>query len=175
MKVYTGAGDEGKSNINGKSTPKDAPMLKAIGAVDELNSNIGFVRSLLGSEDSDIDSYLKQIQEDLFQVGGAIANPNFTIKLNEDRVKEIEKVIDGFSKDFEFNKFVFPTGCESGAALHVARTVCRRVESEIVTYNSKEKVNPIILKYINRLSDFLFTLALVLNSRHGIIEEEFEI
>ena len=166
MPIYTKTGDKGDTGLfNGKRVSKASLRIEAIGTVDELNSVIGFVIAGLRTTDYGLRKELKKIQNDLFVIGGGLANPKQEIGLSS-RTKEIEKLIDEMIKELPplFN-FILPGGGVAGSALHIARTVCRRAERRIVSLSGKEKVQSEIIIYINRLSDLFLTMSRYVNMK----------
>lgn len=166
MPIYTKTGDKGTTGLfSGKRVSKASYRIEAIGTVDELNSTIGFVISGLRTTDYGLRKELIRIQNDLFEVGGALANPKQKNNLSK-RTKEFEKLIDELTKKLPplFN-FILPGGGVTGATLHIARTVCRRAERRIVSLPVKEKVQPEIIIYINRLSDLFLTMSRFINMK----------
>lgn len=169
MRIYTRRGDKGKTSLYGDSSKqryKDEQRIVSYGTVDELNSTIGVVLSDLPQK-SPHAKILLGVQEQLLEIGSELATaprkkPVFTLK--EERVKDLEDVIDSLEKKLpELKNFILPGGSRAGASLHLARTICRRAERETVTLSRKENVNLQILVYLNRLSDLLFVLARSVN------------
>lgn len=172
MSVYTRAGDKGKTHLyQGKVISKASLRIEAIGNIDELNSAIGLSMSeLKGQSSTKIE--LVRIQNDLFEIGGALANPRSASsgqagskleKLNN-RVQNFEKIIDKLEDDLPpLANFILPGGGKSGSLLHLARTVSRRAERRIIELSEKEPMNSSIIVYMNRLSDLLFMFARFLN------------
>ena len=178
MKIYTKTGDGGETALfGGKRVPKDNLRVTAYGDVDELNSVIGVV---LATPPYDVESeLLGEVQKDLFAIGGQLASPdpNKVAKalakavVPEGRVSAFEAAIDRADTELEpIKAFVLPAGTPKAAALHVARTVCRRAERAVVALNREHPVDPVILVYLNRLSDLLFTLARLANRKAGIAD-----
>lgn len=171
MRIYTKFGDKGKTSLVGKVTDKDDPRVAAYGEIDELNAAIGTVIAFC--KYNDIKEILTPIQKDLFTIGADLANP-LGEKLNRIspiRVSELEKTIDEIWAELPaLIHFIMPSGTQTAALLHLARTVCRRAERSIVALSKKEKVNTDILVYINRLGDLLFTLARFANRKERIEE-----
>ena len=171
MKIYTKFGDKGKTSLVGKVTDKDDQRVIAYGEVDELNAIIGVVISHTRHEN--IKEILIPIQKDLFTIGADLANPQGE-KLNRispARVSEFEKTIDEIWEQLPpLTHFVLPGGTQTASLLHLARTVCRRTERAVVALSKKEKINPDIIVYINRLSDLLFTLARFANRKERFEE-----
>ena len=170
MKIYTKTGDAGESGLlGGGRVPKDDPRVQAYGHVDELNATLGFAASLdpAGFE----ADFVQSIQRDLFAIGAELATPN-TAKVREpvgaERVSAIEQVIDKHEASLApLKNFILPGGTPKAAALHVARTTCRRAERAVVTLARDEQINPTIIHYLNRLSDLLFVLARAVNKLAG--------
>ncbi len=174
-KIYTKAGDSGMTKLcNGSQISKGSLRIKALGAIDELNSILGWVRSL--SIDKDIDFYLNKIQNDLFTIGTELATPIETPNPNTKRLKPdsqtfLELAIDKLEAQLiPIKKFIIPGGTPAAASLHLARAICRRAECQIVELKSKENINNEISIYLNRLSDFLFVSARYINFKCGLQE-----
>lgn len=166
MPIYTKTGDKGDTGLfNGKRVSKASLRIEAIGTVDELNSVIGYAISNIKNKKSNIKKELIRIQGDLFEVGSALAHPRGKINLSK-RTKEFEKQIDVMTKKLPplFN-FILPGGGLTGSSLHIARTVCRRLERRIVSLSEKEKIQSEIIIYINRLSDLLLTMSRFVNKK----------
>ncbi len=175
MKIYTRTGDEGTTGLfGGGRVAKDHPRVAAYGDVDELNSSIGVVRA--HPPEDFFDQLLATIQQDLFSIGGQLATPDpekvraalAKAELSPDRVTEFERVMDEADRELTpLRAFVLPAGTRKAAALHVARTVCRRAERSLVTLAADAVVPELFVMYLNRLSDLLFTLARLANHREG--------
>ena len=164
MKIYTKKGDTGTTQLlGGKRVPKDHLRIEAYGTVDELNSWLGLIRDQINDSHSQI--VLKEIQDRLFTAGSMLASDpdKSSMKipdLIESDIELLEKEMDKMEEILpELKSFVLPGGNSVNATCHIARCVCRRVERLVVTLNLSEQVDPIILKYLNRLSDYLFVLA----------------
>ncbi len=176
-KVYTKFGDGGRTYLaNGEVVPKTHPRVVAYGEVDELNSYIGLIRSELPEGLTSLDGVLREIQNDLFTLGGDLATPpNAPFELRRmdgDRVKWLEGLIDRYNSELPpLKEFVLPSGHRTAALFHVARTVCRRAERAVVKAMEMEEINPQVQVYLNRLSDLLFVLARWSNRRLGVEEE----
>jgi len=176
-RVYTKFGDGGKTYLaNGEVVPKTHPRVVAYGDVDELNSFIGLIRSELTEELKEIDGVLRDIQNDLFLIGGDLATPPdapFEVKrMDENRVKRLEGLIDRYNGELTpLEEFILPAGHRVSALLHIARTVCRRAERTVISAMEREEINPQVQVYLNRLSDLLFVLARWVNHRTGTGEE----
>jgi cob(I)alamin adenosyltransferase len=175
-KIYTKTGDAGTTGLGtGERVSKDAARIAAYGTVDETNAAIGMARIHLGGGHQGLDSKLERIQNDLFDLGADLCVPDRgeplpyePLRMSQAQVDRIEAEIDELNGELKpLTSFVLPGGSAAAAALHVARTVCRRAEREIVTLAALpgEAVSPPALKYINRLSDFLFVASRYVNDR----------
>ncbi|NII09921.1 cob(I)yrinic acid a,c-diamide adenosyltransferase [Oleiagrimonas sp. C23AA] len=166
-KIYTRTGDDGSTGLgDGSRVPKDSPRVAAYGTTDELNSVIGMVLSCDGLGD-DVTEALVQIQHDLFDLGGELCVPGMAL-IDDADVTKLEEVLDGFNAKLPALKdFILPAGGMAASTCHLARTVCRRAEREVVALGREAQVRPQIGQYLNRLSDLLFVLARVLARRAG--------
>jgi cob(I)alamin adenosyltransferase len=167
-KIYTRTGDDGTTGLgDGSRVDKDSQRVAAYGTVDELNSTIGMI---LAQEIPDgIRESLTQIQHDLFDLGGELCIPGMAMVHDTD-VDRLETTLDGFNADLPALKdFILPGGGMAAACCHLARTVCRRAEREVVSLSRESDVRPQAVRYLNRLSDLLFVIARVLarSSGHG--------
>ena len=167
MKIYTKKGDEGQTSlIGGTRVSKSVRRIDAYGTVDELNSYVGWVRDLTESEE--IARILIEIQDRLFTIGSHLASTPGKSKmvlpeLTEKDVLFLEEKIDRMNEKLpEMKSFVLPGGHPTVSCCHVARCVCRRAERIVVSLTETSEVEPLILKYLNRLSDYLFVLARLL-------------
>jgi cob(I)alamin adenosyltransferase len=169
-RIYTKSGDAGETGLgDGARVPKDAPRVMAIGEVDELNAVLGLV--LATCPDCPESALLRSIQNDLFDVGADLCIPNTAneepgkaLRVTPAQTERLEQAIDRLNANLApLNSFILPGGSPAAARLHLARTVCRRAERAVVTLMHTEKMNPQVLIYLNRLSDFLFVLARVAN------------
>ena len=177
MKIYTRTGDRGDTGLfGGGRVPKDHPRVEAYGEVDELNAAIGLARSI--EPMLRIDEVLVPLQRDLFAIGALLATPDREkmrqhlekARVDDQRIAELEHAIDDGDRELEpLRSFIVPGGTPKGAALHVARTVCRRAERRVVALAEagESDIPTIVVIYLNRLSDLLFTLARVANRRGG--------
>lgn len=162
MKIYTKTGDKGSTSLlNGKRVAKYHPRLHAYGTVDELNSWMGMVRDYAVG---DLVEEIVAIQETLFSIGSHLAvEGEASFKLPEipaNSIEKLEKAMDKMDASLpELRSFVLPGGHPAVSHCHVARTVCRRAERHIVELSEEHKVDEFIIKYVNRLSDFLFMLS----------------
>jgi len=179
MKIYTKTGDTGETGLyGGTRVPKDEIRVEACGMVDELNACIGTARCQI--RDEEINTILHRIQNELFDVGADLATIDAHPKASSMRIPptltpELEREIDRFEDQLPpLKNFVLPGGSTGGAAIHLARTVCRRAERCVVALAKEEAVNPEVLIYLNRLSDLLFVLARVVNHRLGESEPLWE-
>jgi cob(I)alamin adenosyltransferase len=165
-RIYTRRGDDGSTGLaDGRRLPKDHLRIEAIGAVDELNSLIGLLR--VQTLDRPADQLLESVQHRLFDLGGELAIPG-TECVNDAHTSQLEKELDRFNADLPpLEEFVLPGGNEATARCHVARTVCRRAERELLRLSRHEPLNSASIKYLNRLSDLLFVLARVLARQDG--------
>ncbi len=174
MKPNSGSGDKGDTSIIGNRLSKGDSVIDVIGTLDELNSFIGLARSF--SKDEKVGSILEKVQNDIFLIGeefAKIRQPMPRTKFSEENIKFLEETINDLEKELKpINRFILPYGALPASALHVARTVCRRCERAIVISKGTEQINELTLKYVNRLSDLLFTLARFVN-RKMEVEEKF--
>lgn len=168
-RIYTRTGDAGDTGLfGGGRVSKASPRVEAYGAVDELNAVLGWVLSI--ESNAEIHGLLGPIQADLFAIGAHLATPgprSATLPpLPVERVAEMEQWMDRAETELpELRSFVLPAGAPAAAALHVARTVCRRAERRVVALAAEDTVAPEILIYLNRLADVLFVAARVANLR----------
>lgn len=166
MKIYTRKGDGGETSLfGGQRVWKDNPRISAYGAVDELNSLLGV--TVTEVKNQEVAEIIIGLQNNLFTVGSDLASPleeenrNFSIpRVPRDYVEKIEKLIDDYdSKLPQLKKFIIPGGTKGAALLHLARTVCRRAERDVILLSKSEFINKEIKTFLNRLSDLLFVLA----------------
>ena len=175
MKIYTKTGDAGDTGLfGGGRVPKDDPRVEAYGDVDELNAVIGMARAV--EPLPRIDEVLVPMQRDLFSIGALLATPNLEkmhnhlakANIDDRRIRELEQLIDDCDRDLEpLRAFIIPGGSRKGATLHVARTVCRRAERRVVHLQHEVEIPELVVVYLNRLSDLLFTLARLANVLTG--------
>jgi cob(I)alamin adenosyltransferase len=165
-KIYTRTGDDGSTGLgDGSRIAKDSPRVAAYGTVDELNSAIGMV--LAQEIPASIREALTLIQHDLFDLGGELCIPGMTMVHDAD-VDRLENTLDGFNADLPALKdFILPGGGMAAACCHLARTVCRRAEREVVSLSRESPVRGEAIRYLNRLSDLLFVIARVLARASG--------
>lgn len=167
-KIVTRTGDAGETGLgDGSRVIKSAPRIQALGDVDELNSQIGLVRC--ESQPDGVDAVLLAIQRDLFDLGGELSIPGYTM-LKEEQLSRLEDWVMQWNETLPpLKEFILPGGCRLAAQLHVARTVCRRAERSIAALG-EGACSPLALPYLNRLSDLLFVLARVANRAAGVAE-----
>jgi len=177
MKPKIGSGDKGKTKILGCELDKTSSLVGLIGQLDELNSFIGFSRSLLKfeghSEFRDLDEIMKKIQSHIFLMSSELIGASLKKKIGEREVKWLEDVINELEKEVEpISNFIYPTGSVPSSSLQVARAICRRVEREAFKFSKRQRiVRNEVLSYLNRLSDVLFVMARVINKRMKVSEE----
>ena len=161
-KIYTRTGDDGTTGLgDGSRVPKTDPRVEAMGSIDELNSVIG----LLMTEDlpEDISHIFTDIQHTLFDLGGELSIPGYSLVTTKD-VARLEETLDKLNADLTpLKEFILPGGCPSAAFCHQARSVCRRVERRLLAVNDETPISATGLAYVNRLSDLLFVTARSLN------------
>jgi len=176
VKIYTKTGDAGETGLfGGPRVRKDHARIRAYGEVDELNAVVGLVRA--AGRDGEVDGLLQSIQNDLFDLGAVLATPD-PKKLQgkgsfvgAGEIERLEREIDRMEKDLSpLKTFVLPGGSELAARLHLARTVCRRAERQVVALAAVEPVGAEIVVYLNRLSDFLFVLSRWANLKAGVAD-----
>lgn len=179
MRIYTKTGDEGETSFfdNSRVSKADA-RVDAYGEVDELNACLGAARA--AGTDDDLSAVLETIQRELFAIGATLADPSARIAkrvtkaaVGASQIERLEATIDRLEEELApLTRFILPGGATAGAMLHLARTVCRRAERRVVGLGS-EAVEPIVIVYLNRLSDLLFVMARAANHRAGVPETEW--
>ncbi len=176
MKIYTRTGDTGETGLfDGTRVPKSDARVDAYGEIDELNAVLGVARG--AGVDPEVDEILVHLQRDLFALGARLADPARRIAdrvtkatLTAEDVTRLENWIDRFEEALPpLRRFILPGGSTPGAMLHLARTVCRRAERRIVGLG-RDAVDPVLVTYVNRLSDLLFVVARAVNQRAGVSE-----
>lgn len=182
MKSYTNHFDSGYTHLySGQCVSKDSARVEALGVVDELNSLLGIAFSHI--QDPEVRGILRTIQEDLLTIGADLGNPikrqtaldrkhtrqlSRIREMGEPEVRRMEEFMERFEQELPpLRNFILPSGSQGAAILHLARAVARTVERRIVALKEEQGVNMQILRYFNRLSDFLFILARVVNRREG--------
>lgn len=180
MRIYTRLGDQGDTSLYTpkgvpQRLPKSSPRVEAYGTTDELNTLIGLLRAELGREDP-LSAELTDVQNRLFHVGYDLSTmpqegkPPAAVRAED--AEALEGAIDRMEKEIPpLRQFILPSGTRAAALAHVARTVARRAERRVVRLRSDEEVNPEVVRYLNRLSDYLFVLARYINHRDGGCED----
>ncbi|MSQ94575.1 MAG: cob(I)yrinic acid a,c-diamide adenosyltransferase [Gemmataceae bacterium] len=180
-KIYTKTGDAGDTGLgDGSRVPKDHPRVAAYGTVDELNALLGVFLTQLpiaaltpdpspGGRGEELGDLLRNVQNDLFDVGADLCVPitegDKALRVRAEQAARLEQVIDRFNDRLQpLRSFVLPGGTSAAAWCHLARTVCRRAERDVVTLARGEKINPQVIVFLNRLSDLLFVLARICNN-----------
>ncbi len=178
MTLYTRTGDAGETSLfSGHRARKDDPRVDAYGEVDELNAWLGLARA--SHLDPALCQELEALQRDLFALGAQLADPADKLAprvtkavIDDDHILRLERLIDRLDEQLPpLRRFILAGGTAAGAALHVARTVCRRAERRMVALDPP--IDPVLLRYVNRLSDLLFVLARAANHQGGIPETEW--
>ena len=182
MKIYTKTGDKGETSLyGGTRVSKAAARVESYGTLDELNAFIGLAKAEISDEK--VSSQLQKIQFDLFTVGSEAATPTdkmflangksrLDLLISEEEIMELERWMDNFDAELEpLQFFILPSGGKAAASIHVCRTVCRRAERAMVHLNETEEVRPELIKYLNRLSDYLFILARYISKISGEKED----
>lgn len=173
MKIYTKTGDKGQTSLyDGTRIDKDSLRVESYGTVDELNSSIGFASKFV--DDEKIREQLLKIQIRLFFTAGELATVEegiYKYKVREEDITALENIIDEYlPKISGADKFIIPGSSKAAAALHVSRTICRRAERRILTLKKNEEVSDTLVKFVNRLSDVLYTYARYLESELTIMD-----
>jgi cob(I)alamin adenosyltransferase len=182
VKIYTKTGDKGETGlIGGKRISKSDPRIIAYGSIDELNSNIGLIVSVLTKKNRymflDLIDLLVKVQNDLFIIGSDLADPtpflegkdkDHTPRAMENMASYLERIIDKFESELSPIKFfILPGGSIESSLIHISRSITRRAETTVTALSKSQTVNPAILIYLNRLSDVLFVAARLVNKRVG--------
>lgn len=178
MRIYTRTGDKGKTSIIGGRVEKDDIRVEAYGTVDEVNCFVGqAVTELDQAKFVDVLVDLEKIQHELFDCGGDLANVTTTreVKLKQESIDYLEERIDAFIAEApELERFILPGGAKASASIHIARTVTRRAERLVVTLKkTDDNVPDVTVMFLNRLSDYFFALARVINYRLGHPDVEY--
>ncbi len=165
-RIYTRTGDDGTTGLgDGARVPKDCARIEALGAVDELNCLLGLL--LCDPLPGAVAEMLTRIQHTLFDLGGELSIPGHCL-IEDSQVSELEAHLDELNSTLPpLKEFILPGGTHAASVCHLARSVCRRTERRVYTLAHEEKVSPIALRYLNRLSDLLFVLARSLNKSGG--------
>ena len=185
MKIYTGGGDRGKTSLlSGERVPKNHPQIEACGDLDELSSFIGGIKAMLPSDSCDLQAQLHRIQSNLLTIGAFLAVSKSSAILDEipkispKDVESLESAIDSMQTELpELKGFILPNGHISAVMAHIARSVCRRAERRVVALSLEIDVQHMLnhlryqMIYLNRLSDYMFTLARYCNHVAGVAED----
>lgn len=180
MRIYTKTGDKGETSIVGGRVLKSSVKVEAYGTVDEANSSIGAAITFVPESEQQIRAELEQIQQVLFDCGSDLSKKagmeeRRPWKVTDEFLAELEARIDAYIQESpQLERFVLPGGSQASAFLHIARTVVRRAERRVVALAQEEEINPHVMTYLNRVSDYLFAAARVLNFRQGIKDIEYE-
>ncbi len=179
MKIYTRTGDKGKTSVIGGRVDKDNIRVQAYGTVDEANSFVGQALTQLDEANyADIRQDLIKIQHELFDCGGDLATvkKKGEYKLKQEMITFLEEQIDVYMEETpDLQRFILPGGTKAAATLHIARTVTRRAEREVVSLSKvEENIPPLAQAYLNRLSDYFFAVARVVNYRSNVQDVEYE-
>ena len=178
MKIYTRTGDDGTTGLfGGRRVAKSDPRIECYGTVDELNATLGLAAATAGAP-RELSAMLAQIQNELFVIGSHLATPQDDTRrlaqvpdLDESAIARLESQIDAADAELPpLRNFILPGGAEAAARLHLARTVCRRAERLLVAFAGEEAIEPLVLRYLNRLSDWLFVYARWCNHRAGVAD-----
>jgi cob(I)alamin adenosyltransferase len=166
-KIYTRTGDDGTTGLgDGSRVAKDSLRVTAYGTVDELNCTIGMVLAIEGVNGA-VRETLTQVQHELFDLGGELCIPGMAM-IDDADIDRLESVLDGFNEPLPpLKDFILPGGGMAAATCHLARTVCRRAERDVIALSHVEEIRPQASRYLNRLSDLLFVLCRVLARASG--------
>ena len=178
ISISTKTGDTGTSGLaNGERLPKDHLLFEVVGSLDELNSWLGLIAAKLDTQFQEHRQYLYEIQDTLFYIGAEIARSPKT-KLKESDLKELERRAETLQQSLQdewHTKFLLPGGTELGGYFDLARSVCRRTERVAFGYAKTQSVREVLLKYLNRLSDYLYLLRVFINHSVQYREQQFEV
>ncbi|KGE18583.1 cob(I)yrinic acid a,c-diamide adenosyltransferase [Paenibacillus wynnii] len=178
MAIYTRTGDKGETSVIGGRVGKDDVRVEAYGTIDELNCFVGQARSLMEDENlADVREQLLEIQHELFDCGADLAFVEISeakYKVKSEMAERLEGWIDSLEEENpKIERFILPGGNPLSSILHICRTVCRRAERRAVTLGRSVDINPEVVTYLNRLSDYFFSLARAANHRAGIADVEY--
>ncbi len=175
--VSTKTGDQGESGLaNGQRLSKDALIFEVLGTQDELNAWIGYAIALFNQDFGEQKEFLLKVQEKLFVIGAELAQST-KVKLAKADLTELEQVSEAMQSSMVENwttKFLFPGGNQTAAVLDITRTVSRRLERLVVKYSLEQPTSPLVLQYVNRLSDYLYVLRCFVNHQEKYQEKQFE-
>ncbi|MGX7351533.1 ATP:cob(I)alamin adenosyltransferase [Enterococcus canis] len=179
MKIYTKTGDKGMTKlVGGSQVSKDSDRVESYGTVDELNSWLGFSISMLSDQHSELKQELKRVQQFLFDVGTDLATPleaERPLKLEGESVTWLEERIDRYTAEApDIERFILPGGSQGASMMHMARTIARRAERQIVRLSWTAKLNGEVIMFVNRLSDYFYAVARVINVREGVEDVFYE-
>lgn len=172
-RVVTKGGDRGETSLgNGKRVPKDSLRIEAIGTVDEANAALGLFGNAVANDGPTVE-WVRRIQNDLFDLGADLAAPEDDgkprIRIQESQVRALEEMVEALNQDLPpLRSFILPGGSAAAASAHLARAIVRRAERRLVALAAAEPLNPVALRYLNRLSDLLFVLSRVENEKTGM-------
>ncbi|MDI3257035.1 MAG: cob(I)yrinic acid a,c-diamide adenosyltransferase [Kyrpidia sp.] len=177
MSIYTRTGDRGRTRLVGDVRDKDDVRVEAYGTVDEANAFVGqAVGQLDPARDQDLIAHLLEIQQELFDCGADLATipGKRPYKVHPDMIARLEPLIDAYlAEAAPVKRFILPGGHPAAASLHICRVLIRRAERRVVTLSRREEINPEVLRYLNRLSDFFFAAARAVNARTGVTDIEY--
>jgi cob(I)alamin adenosyltransferase len=173
--IYTRTGDKGTTSLlDGSRVRKNSIRVDSYGTIDELNSVLGFAKHFVN--DTEISERIHTVQKELFKVASELADPTgqaYPSHLGNDEIERFEAWIDEYVKKLNpAAKFIVPGSSQASGALHVARTVCRRAERAMIALDETEPVNPHVLKYVNRLSDLLYSFARYLEDKQELVNAD---
>jgi cob(I)alamin adenosyltransferase len=170
MAIYTRTGDTGTTSLyGGKRVLKCNELVDVYGSLDELNSWVGCIVSEI--QQTHIKKFLANIQSDLFLIGGHLAGWKTNLLILSTRITEVEVEIDAMDEKLpSLKNFIIPGGTIISSHVHLARSICRRVERQVVFLGQKQKIDPIIIQYLNRLSDLFFMMARYINNESGVAD-----
>lgn len=179
MRIYTGTGDKGMTRlVGGAAVAKDSDRVESYGTIDELNSWIGYAATFMGKSYEDEYKEIVTIQNFLFDIGTELATPETNLRgpvISEEAISWIESRIDYYTDAApDINRFILPGGCRLAALFHVARTIARRAERRIIRLNTTVMVSPVVITFVNRLSDYFYAIARYFNFREDVNDVFYE-
>ncbi|MDE5625131.1 MAG: cob(I)yrinic acid a,c-diamide adenosyltransferase [Muribaculaceae bacterium] len=181
MKIYTRTGDAGQTSlVGGKRVSKSSVRLESYGTVDELNSHLGLLAAYAGPIDPASATFVRAIQNKLFNLGAYLATDNTDISvapsgIAQAEIQAMETEIDRLEESLPaLTSFILPGGCQAACQANIARTVCRRAERRVIALSETAPVNPLAIGYLNRLSDYLFDLGRHLNHLSSTPEQSWQ-
>ncbi|WP_062198338.1 cob(I)yrinic acid a,c-diamide adenosyltransferase [Massilibacterium senegalense] len=179
MKLYTRTGDKGTTAVIGARVEKDDLRVEAYGTVDECNAFVGQAMAELKDHEAlfnDILEELETVQHELFDCGGDLANfsEKRPFKLKQENIEQLEEKIDAHLQQAKpLERFILPGGSKPGSTLHICRTIARRAERRIVSLQKEQKIHPLTLSYMNRVSDYFFIVSRIVNARLHVNDVEY--